>query len=243
MVVVLTQPLIIDCPGRIMNDHRTHHSPGFLRIVGALALAIVLAVGGSAAIAGFLTDWGRDGNPDSGQSPATQPSQTAAPSATTAPSSSSPTSHGNEQTATALQAIATAEKVRHGKVFNLRDHDDGRQRLWSAKVANPDGRQFNLTIAHDGSSVVSLNEDKTPDDVRTLRSAKIPLEDAINTAVEQGKGKGNLTSLEIDIKNGDTMVWQIEFGGDHGTTVLVDGTTVLVDASSGEVIDTDPDDA
>jgi hypothetical protein len=39
------------------------------------------------------------------------------------------------------------------------------------------------------------------------------------------------------------MVWQIEFGGDHGTTVLVDGTTVLVDASSGEVIDTDPDDA
>ena len=90
-------------------------------------LAIVLAVGGSAAIAGFLTDWGRDGNPDSRQPPATQPSQTAAPSATTAPSSSSPTSHGNEQTATALQAIATAEnQMRHGKVFNLRDHTDGR---------------------------------------------------------------------------------------------------------------------
>jgi uncharacterized membrane protein YkoI len=228
-----------------MNDHRTHHSPGFLRIVGALALAIVLAVGGSAAIAGFLTDWGRDGNPDSGQSPATQPSQTAAPSATTAPSSSSPTSHGNEQTATALHAIATAEnQVRHGKVFNLRDQDDGRQRLWSAKVGNPDGRQFNLTIAHDGSSVVSLNEDKTPDDdVRTLRSAKIPLEDAINTAVEQARGKGNLTSLEIDIKKSATAVWQIEFGGDHGTTVLVDGTTVLVDANSGEVLDTDPDTA
>jgi uncharacterized membrane protein YkoI len=87
----------------------------------------------------------------------------------------------------------------------------------------------------------SAQEDKTPDDdIRTLRSAKIPLEDAINTAVEQARGKGNLTSLEIDIKNGATAVWQIEFGGDHGTTVLVDGTTVLVDASSGEVIDTDP---
>jgi hypothetical protein len=36
-------------------------------------------------------------------------------------------------------------------------------------------------------------------------------------------------------------MWQIEFGGAHGATVLVDGTTVLVDASSGEVIDTDPD--
>jgi cytoskeletal protein RodZ len=132
------------------NDECLSHTTQswFLRIVGAIALAIVLAVGGSAAIAGFLTDWGRYGNPHSGQSPATQPSQTAAPSATTAPSSSSPTSHGNEQTATALHAIATAEnQVRHGKVFNLRDQDDGRQRLWSAKVANPDGRQFNLTIA------------------------------------------------------------------------------------------------
>jgi uncharacterized membrane protein YkoI len=146
--------------------------------------------------------------------------------------------------ATALKAIATAEnQMRHGKVFNLRDQDDGSHRIWSAKVADPHGRQFNLTISNDGSSVVSLNEDKTPDDVRTLRSAKIPLEDAINTAVEQARGKGSLTSLEIDIKKGDTVVWQIEFGGDHGATVGVDGTTVLVDASSGEVIDTDPDDA
>lgn len=36
------------------------------RIVGAIALAIVLAVGGSTAIAGFLTDWGRYGHFDSG---------------------------------------------------------------------------------------------------------------------------------------------------------------------------------
>jgi uncharacterized membrane protein YkoI len=228
-----------------MNPPRTHLSPGLVRIVGAIALAIVLAVGGSFAIAGFLTDWGRYGNPDSGQPPATQPSQTATTSPTAAPSSSSPTSQRHEQTAAALQAIVTAEnQMQHGKVFNLRDQDDGSQRIWSAKVADPHGRQFNLTISHDGSSVVSLNEDKTPDDdVRTLRTAKIPLEDAINTAVEQARGKGNLTSLEIDIKNGDTAVWQIEFGGDHGTTVLVDGTTVLVDANSGEVLDTDPDTA
>jgi hypothetical protein len=43
-----------------MNTPRTHHSPGFLRIIGALALAIVLAIGSSIAIVGFLTDWGRD---------------------------------------------------------------------------------------------------------------------------------------------------------------------------------------
>jgi hypothetical protein len=65
--------------------------------------------------------------------------------------------------ATALKAIATAEnQMRHGKVFNLRDQDDGSHRIWSAKVADPHGRQFNLTISNDGSSVVSLNEDKTP---------------------------------------------------------------------------------
>jgi hypothetical protein len=160
-----------------MNPPRTHQSPGLVQIVGAIALAIVLAVGGSAAIAGLLTDWGRAGKPDSGQSPTTQPSQIAAPSATTAPSSSSPASHGKEQTATALKAIATAEnQMRHGKVFNLRDHDDGSHRIWSAKVADPHGRQFNLTISYDGSSVVSLNEDKTPDDdVRTLRQPRTRL--------------------------------------------------------------------
>jgi uncharacterized membrane protein YkoI len=149
----------------------------------------------------------------------------------------------NEQTATALKAIATAEaQARHGKVFDLQDHDDGSQRVWSAKVADPDSRQFNLTISHDASSVINIKEAKTPnDDVQKLRSAKVPFEDAIDTAVEQASGKGNLTALEIDIYCGHTAVWQIEFGGDHGTTVLIDGTRVLVDASFGEVLDIGPD--
>lgn len=219
-----------------MNTLRTHRSPGFLRIVGAIAFAIVFGVGGSAAMAGFLTDWGRHGSPDSRQPTATQPGQTAAPSPTAAPSLSSPTSERHEQTATARQAIATAEnQVRHGKVFDLEDQAESGGRGWSAKVANVDGRQFNLMISHDGSSVVTINEDKTPDDdVRKLRSATVGLAHAINTAAEQATGKGNLTSLEIDTNNSDTVVWQIEFGGD-------DGTTVQVDATSGEVLDLGPD--
>jgi hypothetical protein len=47
--------------------------------------------------------------------------------------------------------------------------------------------------------------------------------------------------LEIDTTNGDIVMWQIEFGGDHGTTVLIDATRVLVDASFGEVLDIGPD--
>jgi hypothetical protein len=72
----------------------------------------------------------------------------------------------------ALRAIATAEnQVRHGTVFDLEDQAEGGRRVWSAKVADPDGRQFSLMISHDGSSVVSINEDKTSeDDVRNLRS-------------------------------------------------------------------------
>jgi hypothetical protein len=98
-----------------MNTLRPHDNPGLLRIIGALALAIVLAIGSSVAIAGFLTDWGRHRNPDSG--PVAQPSQTAAAKA--APSSSSSTSAGAQ---TALRAIVTAEiQVRHGKVFDLED--------------------------------------------------------------------------------------------------------------------------
>jgi hypothetical protein len=99
-------------------------------------------------------------------------------------------------------------------------------------VANADGRQFNLMISHDGRSVVTINEDKTTDDdVHKLRSAMVGLAHAINSAAEQATGKGNLTSLEIDTNNSDTVVWQIEFGGDYGTTVQVDAT-------SGEVLDT-----
>jgi hypothetical protein len=58
------------------------------------------------------------------------------------------------------------------------------------------------------------SDDKTPDDnVRRLRSAQLGLADAINTAAEQAIGRSNLTSLEIDLANGDTVVWQIKFGG------------------------------
>lgn|SRR5215211_1447652 len=152
----------------MMNPGSTHKSPGLVRVVGALALAIVLAVGGSAAIAGFLTDWGRHGNPDRRQPSATQPSQATAISPTAAPTSSSPTSQRHERTATALQAMATPEnQVRHGKVFDLEDQAQTGRRGWSAKVATADGRQFNLRTSHDGSSVVSIIEDKTPTTMST----------------------------------------------------------------------------
>ena len=52
--------------------------------------------------------------------------------------------------------------------------------------------------------------------------------------MDRAKGKGNLTSLELDTDDDNTVIWQIEFGGD-------DGTTVLIDATSGEVLDVGPD--
>jgi uncharacterized membrane protein YkoI len=167
--------------------------------------------------------------------PDTQPSRTAAASPTPSTSSSQRISDGKQQTATALQAVATAErKVPDGKVFDIEADTEGGKRVWSAQVANPDDRQFNVTISQDGSRVLNTNEDKTPDDdIRRLRAAKVSLEDAVNTAAKQAKRRGNVTSVEIDTTNGDTVVWQIEFGGDGGVKVLVGAT-------SGEVLDVGP---
>jgi hypothetical protein len=47
-------------------------------------------------------------------------------------------SDGKQQTATALQAVATAErKVPDGKVFDLEADTEGGKRVWSAQVAIP----------------------------------------------------------------------------------------------------------
>lgn len=224
------------------------------RVVGALAVLAV--VGGGATACG-----GDNSTEAPAPAPATQPGATnptteTSPSATSssAPSSSasspspsasssaspsgssSPTAGGNQQTAVALQAIATAQQeVDGGKVFDLEDDTERGQRVWSAKVATADDRQFNLAISQDGANVTSNDEDKTPDDdIRKLKAAKVSLKDAINTAVGRAKGEGDLTSLEIDTDDNKTVVWQVEFGGDNGTTVLLDAT-------SGKVLDVGPD--
>jgi hypothetical protein len=58
------------------------------------------------------------------------------------------------------------------------------------------------------------SDDKTPATTSCrLPSAQLGLAEAINTAAEQAIGRSNLTSLEIDLANGDTVVWQIKFGG------------------------------
>lgn len=136
----------------------------------------------------------------------------------------------------ALKAITTAESgVQGGEVFDLEDETERAERVWSAKVATSDDRQFNLAISQEDFSIVANDEDTTPDDdIRKLRSADISVADAITTAAGQAQGQGDLTSLEIDTNDANTVVWQIEFGGDNGTTVLVDAT-------SGEVLDVGPD--
>ncbi|WP_298255477.1 PepSY domain-containing protein [uncultured Arthrobacter sp.] len=116
----------------------------------------------------------------------------------------------------------------------MEDETERGQRVWSVKVATADDRQFNLSISQDGSSIVANDEDATPDDIEKLRSAEITVSDAIATAAEEAKGQGDLSSLEIDTDDSGTVVWQIEFGGDSGTTVLVD-------AASGDILDVGPD--
>lgn len=233
-----------------MSSRSNVHQP-FRRVTGLLAVSAIVGASISGCGAG-------DGS-GSAQTPAPQPTQTgvatptvqaspsdvsdtaASPSTSASASAPSPSNTpsprgGSQQTAVALQAIATARStVAGGQVFDLEDETERGQRVWSAKVATPDNRQFNLAISQDGNSVVANDEDTTPDDdIRKLRSAKVALADAIDIAAGRAAGKGNLTSLEIDTAGGSTVVWQIEFGGD-------DGITVLVDATTGKVLDVGPD--
>jgi len=58
---------------------------------------------------------------------------------------------------------------------------------------------------------------------------KVSVEDAINTATARATSRRpDLAESRPDDNN--TVVWQVEFGGD-------DGTTVLLDATSGKVLD------
>lgn len=100
----------------------------------------------------------------------------ASPTTTTASSATAQP----DQTEIATRVIATVqEEVRGGMVFDLEDDTDKSTPVWSVKVAERTGRQFNLTVSADGSKVVSRTRDRTPDDdIRKLRSAKVPLEQA-----------------------------------------------------------------
>ncbi|NYI68717.1 PepSY domain-containing protein [Spelaeicoccus albus] len=143
------------------------------------------------------------------------------------------------ETRTALDAIATAQHaVAGGQVFNLESDKDHGKKVWEAEVADPSGKQFDFTITADGSKVIHRREDKSPDDdVKKLHAAKIPLKRAIGTAVSQAKKVGKLTSLEIDTTDGgQTLVWEIRFGGDTGMTAVVNaknGTVVTVGPDAG----------
>jgi len=145
---------------------------------------------------------------------------------------------GGAQTRTALTVIDTATKaVSGGSVFDLeKDHDQGKQ-VWEVKVADGKGRQFDLDISADGSTVVRRHQDRTPDDdIAKLHTAKITVQKAIGVAASHAQGKGDLSSLEIDTTGGGTVVWQVGFGGDDGTTVLVDahqGTVVSMGSDAG----------
>ncbi|MEX0426048.1 PepSY domain-containing protein [Nocardioides sp. DS6] len=187
------------------------------------------------AVVGCGSDSGDSGSqPTTPAQSAQSPGGTTSPRASGMPTSPAPTStepptspapSRSAQTDTALAAIATAERsVPGGKVFDLESDSAGGQRRWDVKVASGQ-RQYELDITADGAKVVDRRQDKTPDDdVAKLKSAAVPLERAIAIAAGRAQGQGKLSSLEID-SDRRTVLWQISFGGDSGTTVLVDATS------------------
>jgi uncharacterized membrane protein YkoI len=193
---------------------------------------MAIATGATAAmlLAGCGSGADSSGNAAAQSSP-THSGPTRSGPTTTSPSSKSPAPNGAAQTRTALKAVVTAQKsVTDGKVFDLEGDTHHGQRVWEAKVADPKGNQHDLIITVDGSTVGDRRQDPTPDDdIAKLRKATVSVERAVHIAAGHASGKGELSSLEIDTFRGNTVVWQVGFGGDNGTTVIVD-------ARSGKVL-------
>ncbi|WP_147262994.1 PepSY domain-containing protein [Geodermatophilus sp. TF02-6] len=165
------------------------------------------------------------GGTTSGGTPTSTPTSTSA-----APSSGVP--QGVANAVAALQTAAAA--VPNGQPFDLeRDTYQG-QRVWDIKVAS-NGNQFNLYVSEDGSTVVSQEQDATPDDdVQKLQSAQISAVEAVErVAREHG---GTLKEMEIDSTDDGTVVWQVEIAQSDGSEVEVD-----LNASTGEVVQTSGD--
>ncbi len=140
---------------------------------------------------------------------------------------------GEDLTATALAAIATAEAEAGGTAYEIDDQDD--DGTWEVDVA-VDDRSVEVTVSADGSTVAETEDDDLDEDDRAaLDAATITLVDAITTAVTEVDGV--LDDAELEEEDG-SFFWEVSVdrtsngAGDDDVEVRVDVTT-------GDVVEVD----
>ncbi|SOC52531.1 PepSY domain-containing protein [Ornithinimicrobium cerasi] len=140
---------------------------------------------------------------------------------------------GEDLTATALAAIATAEAEAGGTAYEIDDQDD--DGTWEVDVA-VDDRSVEVTVSADGATVEATEDDDLDEDDRAaLDAATITLVDAITTAVTEVDGV--LDDAELEEEDG-SFFWEVSVdrtsngAGDDDVEVRVDVTT-------GDVVEVD----
>jgi uncharacterized membrane protein YkoI len=153
---------------------------------------------------------------------------TASPSGSASPSS---TASSEDEAVVLVSAVETAESVpgEDGQAFEV-DLEDSPS-SWEIAVAAGD-RQYDVYVSRDGTEVISQEEDDLDsDDREALDRVRVPLEDALRTALSTTNG--TLEDAELDTEDG-VLVWEIGVDEPNGNSA-----DVFVNAEDGSVLKID----
>lgn len=155
--------------------------------------------------------------------PAESPS---APPTSEPPTESAPPSGAelSAHNASALTAIETAQAATQGVAFNL----DWTRNRWEIELIAGD-RMHEVYLSADGTSITKQESERAEtEDRRLLERAKVPMADAITTAVASTPD-AMLVEADLETRRGE-VAWEIHTGS--GT----DRQRIFVDAVTGAVI-------
>lgn len=157
------------------------------------------------------------------------PSLSAEATGTASPSTTAPPS--GDETNALVSAVGTAEDAagEDGRAFEVDLQDSPAS--WEIAVA-ADELQYDVYVSRDGTEVFSQEEDDLDSDDRlALDRSRVPLEDALRTALSATNG--TLEDAELETEDG-VLVWEIGVDEPNGNSA-----DVFVNAENGSVLKID----
>ena len=209
----------------------TTHSKALAAVAGG-TLAVALLAGCSNNTGSDAADDGAAGGPtaapssqDSSSPASASASESASGSATESGSSSAPTSaEGVDAIAAAIETV----EADGGQAVGIERKDNGGG-SWELEVL--DGEElFEIEVDSSGQNPGAREpEDTDAGELDRIRSATVPLAEALETARGEAADQ-DLLKAEIEDED-NVVVWKVEFGTDGEEMI-----EVLVDAASGEIV-------
>ncbi|MFI7580492.1 PepSY domain-containing protein [Kocuria kalidii] len=175
------------------------------------------------------------GTPDDDASPTADDSGSPSPSGTGAPSESpgaDATGGSGGEAAVVASAIGAAEDAVGGDAQAFEIGREDSPASWEVSVASDD-REHELYVSQDGNDVISQEEEGglDGDDRERLALVRVPLEDALDTALQTANGTVDEAQLETE---DGTTVWEVEIDEPDGNSADVyvnvqDGSVLKID--------------